>query len=147
MLKRSSNMVNKQNNVYLFQCISCFEVLLMVLVLLLFVSIHSCVSESNHHRCSVKENGLKNFANFKCFPVKFADFFRTPIFKNICEWLLLLFWVEKLWCLVNTRERTLISLLLESDFSVEIEIIKLYFRICRLEIKRQSTKYFPTFCA
>ena len=29
----------------------------------------------------------------KCFPVKFARFLRTPILKNICDWLLLYFHV------------------------------------------------------
>ena len=69
--------------------------------------------------CSVKKDVLKKFYNFyrktpvlktlfnkvvalqacnfikkrqrRCFPVKFAKFLRTPILKNICEGLLLLF--------------------------------------------------------
>ena len=51
-------------------------------------------------RCSVKKSVLKNFADFtrhlrwsfiknrlqhRCFPVKFAKFLRTPIWRNICE--------------------------------------------------------------
>ena len=71
---------------------------------------------SGHRMCSVKECVLKNFTNFtgrhlcwslfliklqkvcnfikkglqyRCLPVKFAKFLRTPILKNICEQLLL----------------------------------------------------------
>ena len=72
---------------------------------------------SSHRRCSVKKGVLKKFGNFPgkhlcwslfliklqawacnfikkrlqrwCFPVKFAEFLRTSILKNICERLLL----------------------------------------------------------
>ena len=32
-------------------------------------------------------NFIKNRLQHSCFPVKFAKFLRTPILKNICEWL------------------------------------------------------------
>ena len=57
---------------------------------------------SRHRRCSVKKDGLKNFANFTgkhlcwslflihtCFPVKFAKFLTAHFLKNIYERLLL----------------------------------------------------------
>ena len=65
---------------------------------------------SSHGRCSVKKGVLKYFANFTgkhlclslfsimlikkrlqrgCFPVKFANFLRAPVLKNICKRLLL----------------------------------------------------------
>ena len=64
---------------------------------------------NSHRRCSVKKvlfhrktpllkslfNRASRTATFKkclqhrCFPVEFAKFLRTPILKNICEWLLL----------------------------------------------------------
>ena len=76
------------------------------------------ILKSSYPRCTVEKGVLKNFTNltgkhlcwslffnkvaalraFKfikkkyqrsCFPVKFAKFFRTPTFKNICERLLL----------------------------------------------------------
>ena len=79
----------------------------------------SFTERSNHRRCSVKKVVLKYFANFtgkhlcwclflikfqacrtapllkmrlqhRCFPLKFAKFFRTPILKNICKGLLLI---------------------------------------------------------
>ena len=81
------------------------------------VSLICLLYRSSHWRCYVKQGVLKNFANFtgkhlywslflrklqalllvtikkrlqhKCFNVKFAKFLRTPILKNICEWLLL----------------------------------------------------------
>ena len=34
-------------------------------------------------------NFIKKRLQNRCFPVKFAKFLRTPILKNICEWLLL----------------------------------------------------------
>ena len=34
-------------------------------------------------------NFIKKSLQREFFPVKFAKFFRTPILKNICEWLLL----------------------------------------------------------
>ena len=68
------------------------------------------IIRSSHRRCSVKKAVLKKFADFtgkhlcwnlflinfqtnfikkrlqyRCFPVKFAKFLRTPISKNICE--------------------------------------------------------------
>ena len=57
-------------------------------------------TEAATGRCSVKKDVLKNkglqISNFikkrlqhRCFPVRFAHFLRTPILKNICEWLLL----------------------------------------------------------
>ena len=71
-------------------------------------------SDSNvqRRRCSIKKIVLKNFAIFtrkhlcwspfliqrdfitkklqhRCFHVSIAKFLRTPILKNICEWLLL----------------------------------------------------------
>ena len=74
-------------------------------------------ARSRHWRCSVKQGVLKNFAYFtgknlcwslflinlqfwgvqfylkrllhRCFPVKFANFLRTIILKNICECLLI----------------------------------------------------------
>ena len=75
----------------------------------------SNIDRSNHQRCSVKKDFLKNFANFtekhpcwslflikfqasnfikmrlqpRCFLEKFAKFVRKPILKNICEQLLL----------------------------------------------------------
>ena len=62
----------------------------------------------NHRRCSIKKAVLKNFAKFtgkqlkacnfikkrlqhRCFPVNIAKFLRTPILKNICKPLLLIF--------------------------------------------------------
>ena len=62
-----------------------------------------------HWRCSVKQGVFKNFANFTgknlcwsfffkklhfwrpvtCFPVKFGNFLRTTISRNICECLFL----------------------------------------------------------
>ena len=64
------------------------------------------ICRSNHQRSSIKKDALKDFALFtgkhlkacsfiskraqhKCFPVNIAKFLRPPIFKNICEWLLL----------------------------------------------------------
>ena len=72
------------------------------------------ILKSSHRKCSVKYGLLKNFAKFtgkhlcwslfaglkgwnfikkriqhKCFSVKIAKSLRTPIFKNICEQLLL----------------------------------------------------------
>ena len=75
------------------------------------------ISRSSHQMCSVKKGVLKNFANVtgknpvleslfdkvpclqacnfilkrlqhRYFPVKFAIFLRTPIWRNICERLL-----------------------------------------------------------
>ena len=75
------------------------------------------ISRSSHQKCSVKKGVLKNFANVtgknpvleslfdkvpclqacnfilkrlqhRYFPVKFAIFLRTPIWRNICERLL-----------------------------------------------------------
>ena len=59
-------------------------------------------SRTSHRRCSVKKGVLKTlqnftgkhlrwslFLSFRCFLVKFVKFLRTPILKNICEWLLL----------------------------------------------------------
>ena len=34
-------------------------------------------------------NFIKNGLQYRCFPVNFAKFLRTPTFKNICEQLLL----------------------------------------------------------
>ena len=58
---------------------------------------------SSHQSCFLKKGVLKNFADPKacnsikknriqnrCFPVKFAKFLRTPIFKNICKRLFLI---------------------------------------------------------
>ena len=64
--------------------------------------------KSSNRRYSIKKTVLKNFAIFtgrhlcwslfliklmdfrhRCFPVNIAKFLRTPILKNICEWLLL----------------------------------------------------------
>ena len=70
-------------------------------------------SKSSHQRCSIQKAFLENFAIFTgihlcrtviwthfffiknrvqpgCFPVNIAKFLRTPILKDICEWLLLL---------------------------------------------------------
>ena len=75
-------------------------------------------NRSNHRRCSIKKAVPKNFAiltgkylcwslffnkvpslgpatklerrlQHRCFPVNIAKSLRTPILKNICEWLLL----------------------------------------------------------
>ena len=78
-------------------------------------------SRSSHWRCSIKKGVLKIFAIFtekdlcwnlfikllinslfikkrlqhRCFLKNIARFLRTPILKNICEWLLLMFlWTE-----------------------------------------------------
>ena len=125
-------MVKKQNNAYLFQCISCFEVLLrvlvlllsvsnMVLVLLLSVSNISCVSSgSSHRRCTVKRCS-SNIRKFQVFSCEICDFFRTPILKNFASDC---FCCSELKNCSNTSKRNLISLLFKSDFSVEIEIIQ-----------------------
>ena len=72
------------------------------------------ILKSSYPRCTVEKGVFKNFTNFtgkhlcwsklqgwraynfikknflhSCFPVNFAKFLRTPIFKNICERLLL----------------------------------------------------------
>ena len=41
-------------------------------------------SRSSHRRCSVKK-ACK--CKHRCSPVNVAKFLRTPILKNICEWL------------------------------------------------------------
>ena len=46
-------------------------------------------SRSSHRRCYV--NFIKKRLPHMCFPVKFRNFLRTPILKNICERLLLSF--------------------------------------------------------
>ena len=68
-------------------------------------------NRGSHRRCSAKKGVLENYENFtrkrlcwslfltklqvkkrpqdSCFTVKFAKYLRTPILKNICEWLLL----------------------------------------------------------
>ena len=66
-------------------------------------------SRSSHYRCSVKKavgkqihretpvsesqlcNFIKKKLQHRCFPVKFEKFLKTPILKNICERLLLIF--------------------------------------------------------
>ena len=43
-----------------------------------------------HMCCRLKAfNFIKKRLQHRCFPGKFAIFFRTPILENICEWLLL----------------------------------------------------------
>ena len=71
-------------------------------VLLARPTCRTCFRSSQ--RCLIKQV-LKNFAIFTgscrfikkrlkhtCFPMNIAKFFRTPILKNICEWLLLMFY-------------------------------------------------------
>ena len=81
-------------------------------------------SRSSQGRCSVKKGVFKNFANFtgkhvleshfnkvadlkscnfikkrlqhRCFLVKFLKFLRIPLFKNICEQLLLYIMLERI---------------------------------------------------
>ena len=61
--------------------------------------------KSSHQRWSVKKGVLKKFTNFtgntcvvvsfqkriqhRCFPVKFTEFLRIPILKDISKWLFL----------------------------------------------------------
>ena len=37
-------------------------------------------------------NFIEKRLQHRCFPVNIAKLLRTPILKNICEWLLLYFW-------------------------------------------------------
>ena len=87
---------------------------LMKLRKVVLLKLFTALLRSSHWRCSVKKGVLKNFAKFtgkhlcrslfliklqafikkrllyRCFPVKFAIFPRTPILNNICERLLLI---------------------------------------------------------
>ena len=40
---------------------------------------------------------FKKILQHRCFPVNIAKFLRSPILKNICQWLLLTFFNPRLW--------------------------------------------------